>query len=74
MKSYLQGNPLLRLCLNEDLAVNCNFHECVNSNEFNDFKILTIDPPDGEFVAMNYRIQTDFPVPFRIYAFIDNLS
>ena len=34
-------------------------------------KILRISPPDGEFTLMNYRVNGDFQVPFRIFPFVD---
>jgi len=89
MKSYLNDNPVLRLALNEDLAIgqtvgnaahasvlldDCNFHESVDLTEFNDFKLLTIHPPDGEFTVMNYRINSEFAAPFRIFPFLDKIS
>jgi AP-4 complex subunit mu-1 len=37
-------------------------------------KTLAINPPDGEFLVMNYRINGDYATPFRIYPFIDELS
>lgn len=37
-------------------------------------KTLAINPPDGEFLVMNYRINGDYQTPFRIYPFIDELS
>ena len=37
-------------------------------------KTVTINPPDGEFLVMNYRINSEYPAPFRIYPFIDELS
>jgi len=83
MKSYLMGNPELRLALNEDIVVkgqngphggygavvldDCNFHECVDLSEFGDQRTLCFYPPDGEFTVMNYRITGDFRVPFRIF-------
>jgi AP-4 complex subunit mu-1 len=76
MKSYLLGNPELRLVLNDDLIVgrannmgqhlgavvldDCNFHECVDLRDFESMKTLTINPPDGEFLVMNYRINGDY--------------
>ena len=58
MKSYLQGNPELRLVLNEDLVIgrqnigggsfnavvldDCNFHECADLRDFETMKTLTI--------------------------------
>ena len=87
MKSYLIGNPELRLVLNNDLQVgkssgqvgsvvldDCNFHECVDVGDFEAMKTVTINPPDGEFLVMNYRINGEYPAPFRIYPFIDEIS
>lgn len=88
MKSYLRGNPGLRLVLNDDLVVgknsmgqvgsvvldDCAFHECVDTRDFDTLRTLAIDPPDGEFLVMNYRINADYQTPFRIYPFIDELS
>ena len=34
--------------------------------------MLRIQPPDGEFTLMNYRVNGDFQVPFRIYPFVDD--
>ena len=63
MKSYLAGSPQLRLALNQDLAIgkgnrqygtptvdDINFNEIVNLNEFENSRILSFVPPDGEFV------------------------
>lgn len=79
MKSFLSGNPELRLALNEDLVIgkgsgalgsvvldDCNFHECVHLDEFETARTLHFLPPDGEFVVLNYRITADFRCPFRI--------
>lgn len=87
MKSYLHGNPDLKLALNEDLVIgkqpgmisthmldDCNFHECVNTNEFDLSRVLRIKPPDGEFTVMNYRVTGDFTAPFRVFPFIDEVS
>ena len=84
MKSYLKGNPELKLVLNDDLVIgnkggygsgvildDCNFHQCVNTRDFESMKTLTIIPPDGEFIAMNYRITSDFVSPFRIFTYIE---
>jgi len=84
MKSYLMGNPELKLALNEDIQIknqnlgglgggygavtldDCNFHDCVDLQDFSDLRTLSFYPPDGEFAVMNYRITGDFRVPFRI--------
>lgn len=88
MKSFLTGNPPLKLALNDDLQIgrstsvynanvvldDCNFHECVNTNEFEMNKLLRISPPDGEFVVMNYRVNGDYQAPFRLFPFIEEIS
>jgi AP-4 complex subunit mu-1 len=79
MRSFLSGNPELRLALNEDLVIgkgsqygsvvldDCNFHECVHLDEFENSRTLHFIPPDGEFVVLNYRITADYRAPFRVY-------
>lgn len=87
MKSYLAGNPELRLALNEDLVIgkggtgygsvildDCNFHECVRLDEFETSKTLKFFPPEGEFSLMNYRITADFRPPFRIYPNLEDVG
>lgn len=86
MKSFLKGNPQLQLALNDDLVIDknntygstClddfNFHECVNANEFKDSKVLIINPPDGEFVVMNYRVKGDYQTPFRIFPYVEEIN
>ncbi|CAE8727502.1 unnamed protein product [Polarella glacialis] len=89
MKSYLMGNPELKLALNEDINIknmelgglhggygsvvldDCNFHECVDLQDFSELRTLSFYPPDGEFAVMNYRITGDFRVPFRIFPFAE---
>jgi AP-4 complex subunit mu-1 len=90
MKSYLTGNPELRLALNEDLIVgkdrgkgagygtvvldDLNFNDVANLAEFDSEKTLSFYPPDGEFVLLNYRIAGEFPCPFKIRPSIDQVS
>jgi len=52
----------------------CNFHECVRDNDFEQHKILTMNAPDGEFVVMNYRVGSEFRPPFRIFPFFELTS
>ena len=59
MKSYLTGNPALKLILNDDVTLaqtnmvgsvvldDCNFHESVQHNEFVTNKALKITPPSS---------------------------
>jgi len=96
MKSFLCGTPELRLGLNDDLVVgranvppgsvpslifdDCNFHECVKLEEFERERVLSFNPPIGEFTVMNYRIMEaegrprEYRIPFRVATFIDTVS
>jgi len=89
MKSYLSGNPELKLALNEDLVIgvggpkggsgavvldDCNFHECVRLDEFESSRTLSFIPPDGEFSVLNYRVTNEFRQPFRIFPFFELVS
>ncbi|QHO46018.1 AP-4 complex subunit [Arachis hypogaea] len=85
MKSYLTGNPEIRLALNEDLSIgrsdyasstavildDCNFHESVHLDSFDTDRTLSLVPPDGEFPVMNYRMTQPFKPPFRINALLE---
>lgn len=85
MKSYLRGNPGLRLVLNDDLQIgpngnggvildDCAFHECADVSDFDALRTLAIAPPDGEFLVMSYRTKQDYQTPFRIIPTIEELS
>ena len=56
------------------LKDDCNFHECVNTSEFDLNKTLKISPPDGEFTVLNYRINGDYLAPFRVFPFVEEIS
>lgn len=84
MKSYLSGNPELKLALNEDLVIgkgdgsvvldDANFHECCQLQDFETDRTLSFFPPDGEFVVLNYRVTGEFRAPFRVFPSIDEVS
>nr|BAN65414.1 clathrin coat assembly protein, putative [Babesia bovis] len=85
MKSFLSGNPMVRVALNEDIVINnrrckvpnvavldfCNFHECVDTREFEKARLLSLTPLEGEFTLMSYRISGNAVLPFRIKAAVD---
>lgn len=48
-----------------------NLHECIDSHQFEESKMLVFYPPDGEFTAMYYRITSPYHPPFMIYPMID---
>ncbi|KAK9764408.1 hypothetical protein K7432_008102 [Basidiobolus ranarum] len=87
MKSFLKGDPELLLqlggnfsTLSEDdpkpnaetvLLNQLNFHEKVDTKEFQSNRILKIEPKDGEVTLMKYRIEENSRFPFRIFTFFD---
>ncbi|KAL6057153.1 Coatomer protein complex, gamma sub-unit [Balamuthia mandrillaris] len=87
MTSFLKGTPEVRLALNEDLVVgrrddrsaryglvtldDITFHECARLDLFEMDRSLSLHPPDGEFVLLNYRISEDFALPFYITPIVE---
>ncbi|KAF7455937.1 putative coatomer protein complex, gamma sub-unit [Cryptosporidium felis] len=50
----------------------CNFHESVDVNEFLENKTITLRPPEGEMIVMNYRISKgSLRVPFKLFATLE---
>lgn len=43
------------------------FNECADLSEFDSNRVISLIPPDGEFVLMHYRIASVQTLPFRIY-------
>ena len=91
-KSYLSGNPDIRIALNEDLAIgtressptgygsvlvdDANFHEAVRLGpEFDDERVLSLSPPEGEFQVMQYRVaRGDVVPPFRVACSVEEVG
>lgn len=93
MKSYLSGTPELHLALNDDLVINggggrgggygsveldnVNFHECVQLDRFEQERMLVLEPPQGEFVLMNFHIGSlrhEGQIPFRVQPVVSPVS
>eukprot|EP00920_Eleutheroschizon_duboscqi_P034466 GHVT01082687.1.p1 GENE.GHVT01082687.1~~GHVT01082687.1.p1 ORF type:complete len:371 (+),score=56.16 GHVT01082687.1:481-1593(+) len=52
----------------------CNFHECADLSEFEHSRSLIFRPPDGEFSLINYRVTTDFRIPFRVHPHVMQIA
>ena len=49
--------------------------QCVRLDEFETQRTLSFFPPDGEFIALNYRTtSTDFRAPFRLFPTLEEAS
>lgn len=53
MKCYLSDMPELRLGLN-DKQEDVTFHQCVNLATYDNQRVVTFTPPDGEFEVMRW--------------------
>lgn len=77
MKTRAEAKPLMCVPVFPSSAVvldDCNFHESVQLDSFETERMLVLTPPDGEFVAMNYRTSSEFKPPFRVVAQIDETA
>jgi len=84
--NFLQGNPEIRISLNEDLVIgrgngygsvtvdDMTYHECVSRLDWERDRTLICCPPDGEFTLLNYRISDDLRMPFHISPFVEQMG
>jgi AP-4 complex subunit mu-1 len=81
MKAFFKKNSEIMLSFTDDINFggnttygtildDYNLHACVNSKYLQSDRYLIINPPNGEFTLMNYRVKTEFPVPFKIFPYI----
>jgi AP-4 complex subunit mu-1 len=50
-----------------------NFAEFVQLNDFDNLRLLSLRPPDGEFTLLNYRTKGEYfqlRMPFRIQPYV----
>ncbi|WIA30739.1 hypothetical protein OEZ86_000806 [Tetradesmus obliquus] len=73
MKCKLSDMPELRLGLNEALE-DVTFHQCVNLGAYEQSKVVTFIPPDGEFELMRYRTSEGINVPFKVIPVVKELG
>eukprot|EP00013_Stygamoeba_regulata_P016713 CAMPEP_0177688878 /NCGR_PEP_ID=MMETSP0447-20121125/34879_1 /TAXON_ID=0 /ORGANISM="Stygamoeba regulata, Strain BSH-02190019" /LENGTH=447 /DNA_ID=CAMNT_0019199181 /DNA_START=124 /DNA_END=1467 /DNA_ORIENTATION=+ len=86
MKSFLKGEPVLHLALNEDLVIgdgqgaahrygvrveDMNFHHQVGAQDFERTRELVFPAPQGEFTVLNYRVSDCGKLPFRVFPFLE---
>ena len=56
---------------------NVNFHECVDLGQFEQSRMLVLEPPHGEFVLMNFHIGSlrhEGQIPFRVTPMLSAIS
>lgn len=52
----------------------CQFHQCVRLDDFDNDRIISFVPPDGEFELMKYRAIENINLPFRVIAQVTEMS
>lgn len=89
MRSSLSGMPELKLGLNDKTLFemtgkqsrnkliemeDIKFHQCVRLNKFENERLITFIPPDGEFELMSYRLDTHVKPLIWVEAIIENFT
>ncbi|PVU90907.1 hypothetical protein BB559_004394 [Furculomyces boomerangus] len=54
--------------------VDCQFHQCVRLNQFDQNRSISFIPPDGQFELMRYRTGNDIVPPFMVYPVISEIT
>lgn len=52
----------------------CQFHQCVKLDDFDNDRIISFVPPDGEFELMRYRAVDNINLPFRVVAQVTEMG
>lgn len=88
MRAYLTGTPECKFGLNDKLVIDkngpggtdavqlddCQFHQCVRLNEFDETRTISFIPPDGEFELMRYRCTSNVKLPLRVIPTINEIG
>ncbi|KAK8802149.1 hypothetical protein WA158_006543 [Blastocystis sp. Blastoise] len=51
-----------------------NFDDSVNLEQFDEKRLLTLVPQEGEFTVLNYRTTSYYKPPFTVYAMVEEKS
>jgi AP-2 complex subunit mu-1 len=52
----------------------CQFHQCVKLGKFDQDRIISFVPPDGEFELMRYRATENINLPFKVHAIVNEVN
>ncbi len=89
MRSFLSGMPELKLGLNDKALFemtgrttrskliemeDIKFHPCVRLSKFDQERIISFIPPDGEFDLMTYRLDTHVKPLIWVECIVENFS
>jgi AP-1 complex subunit mu len=89
MRCSLSGMPELKLGLNDKVLFemtgkqsksklieleDIKFHQCVRLNKFENERLITFIPPDGEFSLMTYRLDTHVKPLIWVESVVENFT
>jgi len=67
VECHLSGMPDLTLTLSSPIPFDdISFHPCVRYNKYEQNKVISFVPPDGNFKLMSYRIKGQVQVPLYV--------
>lgn len=52
----------------------CQFHQCVKLGKFDQDRIISFVPPDGEFELMRYRATENVNLPFKVQCIVNEIG
>lgn len=68
------GTKATRAAAGSVTLEDCQFHQCVKLGKFDQDRIISFIPPDGEFELMRYRATENVNLPFRVHAIVNEIG
>ncbi|KAF1981043.1 putative AP-2 adaptor complex subunit MU [Aulographum hederae CBS 113979] len=68
------GTKATRAAAGSVTLEDCQFHQCVKLGKFDQDRIISFIPPDGEFELMRYRAVENVNLPFKVQAIVSEVN
>lgn len=70
----MKGQKATRAAAGSVTLEDCQFHQCVKLGKFDQDRIISFVPPDGEFELMRYRSTENVNLPFKVHAIVNEVN
>lgn len=70
----ISGSKATRAAAGTVSLEDCQFHQCVKLGKFDQDRIISFVPPDGEFELMHYRAVENINLPFKVHAIVNEVN
>jgi AP-2 complex subunit mu-1 len=70
----ISGTKATRAAAGTVSLEDCQFHQCVKLGKFDQERIISFVPPDGEFELMRYRATENINLPFKVHAIVNEVN